>query len=95
MATLKKTQINFDRKASVHARWEHVGGSAAGGEFHKSMSHKEALQFLKVNSCEAFVFRIDPMKSAGAAQRIIDRITALGFEVEDSNIPHYTRYAWR
>jgi len=91
---IDRVQIGFDRKASVFATLCQPFTGKKAGEFLKGMTHTKAFQFLEANRVEAFVFRIDPCKSPKSAQKIIDAIESMGFEVTDSE-GHYNRYAFK
>ena len=85
--------VNFDKIVNYHARYRIAGTDIQAGEVNLQVTHKQVFQYL--SKVEAFIFRIDPDKSPQEKEKIMQKITSMGFTIESSTQLHYQYYASR
>lgn len=91
---IDRVAVNFARAANYHAFYRWAGTDKKAGEFHCTVTHKQAYESL--SKVEAFRFRIDPHKSSSARTKILRQLSKMGFTVEFSaQSTHYQYYAFR
>ncbi len=85
--------VNFDEIVNYHARYRIAGTDIQAGEVNLQVTQQLAFKYL--SKVEAFIFRIDPDKSPQEKEKIMQKITSMGFTIESSTQPHYQYYASR